>query len=98
MIERNIYFIEEYHSLLVSWDPYSHAKTHFLVHELSFIFVVFKVAVSKEGLHLSPQGCRDQEGAHTNNKYVYLICLFSVINHIYFFSFMFHDFHIDLYS
>ena len=73
MIERNIYFIEEYHSLLVSWDPYSHAKTHFLVHELSFIFAMFKVEVNK-GLHLSSQGYRDQEGAHTNNKDEYLIC------------------------
>ena len=68
MIERNVSFNEEDHSLLVSWDPYSHAETHFLVHALSFLFALFKVAMNKEGLHLSPQGCRDQEGAHTNNK------------------------------
>ena len=82
MIERNISFTEEDHSLLVSWDPRSHVETHFLVHALSFLFAVFKVVVNKEGLHLSPQGCRDQEGAHTNNKDEYLICLFVVINQI----------------
>ena len=47
MIERNISFTKEEHSLLVSWNPYSHAKMHFLVHALSFLFVVFKVAVNK---------------------------------------------------
>ena len=69
MIERSIFFSEEEKYLLVSWDPYSHTETHFLVHALSFIFGVFKVVVNKEGLHISLQGCRDQEGAHTNNKY-----------------------------
>ena len=82
MIERNISFSEEENSLFVSWDLYSHVETHFLVHALSFMFVVFKVAVNKEGLHLSPQGCRYQEGSHTNNKYEYLIFLFDVINQI----------------
>ena len=72
MIERNISFSEKKHSLLVSWDPYSHAETHFLVHALIFLWQCLKVAMNKEGLHLSPQGCRDQEGAHTNNKYEYL--------------------------
>ena len=69
MIERNISFSEGDNSLLVSWDPYSHAETHFLIHALSFPFTMFKGAVNKEGLHLSMHGCRDQEGAHTNNKY-----------------------------
>ena len=69
MIERNISFSEEENSLLVS----SHAETHFLKHALSFPFAVFKGAVKKQGLHLSPQRCRDQEGPHTNNKYEYLI-------------------------
>ena len=82
MIERNISFSEEENSLLVSWDPYSHAETHFLVHALSFLFALFKVAMNKEGLHLSPQGCRYQEGAHINNKDKYLICLFVVLNQI----------------
>ena len=82
MIKRKISFSEEEHSLLVSWDPYSHAETHLLVHALSFLFAVFKVAVNKEGLHLSLQGCKDQEGSHTNNKYEYLIFLFDVINQI----------------
>ena len=78
MIERNIYFSEEENSLLVSWDPYSHAETHFLVHSLSFIFGVFKVVVNK-GLHLSLQGCRDQEGVHTNNKDEYLTFFYMLL-------------------
>ena len=73
MIEMNISFSEEENSLWISWDPYSHLETHILVHALSFLFAVFKVAVNKEGLHLSPQRCRDQEGSHTNNKDEYLI-------------------------
>ena len=72
MIESNIYCSEEENSLLVSWDPYSHAETHFLIHALSFLFAVFKVAVNKERLCLSLQGCIHQEGAHTNNKDEYL--------------------------
>ena len=56
MIERNISFSEEDLSLLVSWDPYSHAETHFLVHALSFLFAVFKVEVNEDGLHLCSQG------------------------------------------
>ena len=59
MIKMNIAFNEEYNSRLVSWVPYSHVETHFLVHALNFILAMFKVAVNKEGLHLSPQGCRD---------------------------------------
>ena len=82
MIETNISFSEEENSLFFSWYPFSHVETHSLVHALSFLFAVFKVAMNKEGLHLSLQGCRDQEGAHTNNKDEYLIFYFVVINQI----------------
>ena len=96
MIERNIYFSEEENSLVISWDPYSHAETHFLVHALTFLFVVFKVVVNKEGLHLCSQGCKYEEGSHASNKYEYLTFFF-VINNILN-IFLFHKFHIDPYS
>ena len=50
---KGISFSEKEHSILVSCDHYSHAKTHFLVHALSFLFAMFKVALNKEGFQLS---------------------------------------------
>ena len=82
MIERNISFSEEDHSLLVSWDTYSHAETCLIVHALSFLFAMFKVVVNKEGLTYLRKGAEIKRDPAQKTK-MSKLSLYAVINQIY---------------